>query len=113
MPYDPNLPQENTPADAAQMRAQFNGLKDLIDAVPGIASAVVDTVNTVAAGQPAAVSMNIAGGVLHVSFDIPQGNDGTNGADGAPGAPGRTARPEPPGRREPRACPLPLPWWMR
>jgi len=23
MPYDPNLPQENTLADAAQMRAQF------------------------------------------------------------------------------------------
>lgn len=33
MPFDPNLPQPNTPADADQMRAQLNGLKDLIDAL--------------------------------------------------------------------------------
>ena len=32
-PFDPNLPQENTEVDAVQMRAQFNGLKDLIDAL--------------------------------------------------------------------------------
>ena len=32
--FDPNLPQENTQADAAQMRSQFNGLKALIDAIP-------------------------------------------------------------------------------
>ena len=31
MAYDPNLPQENTPLDAAQMRSQFNALKALID----------------------------------------------------------------------------------
>jgi hypothetical protein len=30
--FDPNLPQENTPLDAAEMRSQFNGLKSLIDA---------------------------------------------------------------------------------
>ena len=34
MPFDPNLPLENTLADAAQMRSQLNGLKDLIDAIP-------------------------------------------------------------------------------
>jgi hypothetical protein len=33
MPFDPNLPQENTPLDAAQVRAQFNALKALIDAL--------------------------------------------------------------------------------
>ena len=32
--FDPTLPLENTTADAAQMRSQLNGLKDLIDAVP-------------------------------------------------------------------------------
>ena len=32
MAFDPTLPVENTPLDAAQMRAQFNGLKALIDA---------------------------------------------------------------------------------
>ena len=31
MPFDPNLPQANTLADAAQMRAQLNALKALID----------------------------------------------------------------------------------
>ena len=31
MPYDPTKPQENTPLDAAEMRSQFNALKQLID----------------------------------------------------------------------------------
>ena len=31
MPFDPTKPQENTPLDAAEMRAQFNALKALID----------------------------------------------------------------------------------
>lgn len=34
MPFDPDLPQENTLADAAQMRAQLNALKELIDNIP-------------------------------------------------------------------------------
>ena len=34
MPFDPALPQENTPVDAAQMRSQLNGLKELIDTIP-------------------------------------------------------------------------------
>ena len=34
MPFDPTIPQENTPIDAARMREQFNSLKALIDAVP-------------------------------------------------------------------------------
>ena len=34
--FDPTLPQELTPVDAAQMRSQFNGLKDLIDAINAI-----------------------------------------------------------------------------
>ena len=33
MAFDPTLPVENTPVDAVQMRAQFNGLKALIDAL--------------------------------------------------------------------------------
>ena len=32
--FDPALPQQHTLADAAQMRSQLNGLKDLIDAIP-------------------------------------------------------------------------------
>uniref|UniRef100_UPI0037833F6B hypothetical protein n=1 Tax=Prosthecobacter sp. TaxID=1965333 RepID=UPI0037833F6B len=33
MPFDPTLPANNAPNSSAQMRAQFNGLKDLIDAI--------------------------------------------------------------------------------
>ena len=32
MPFDPTIPQENTPIDAAPMREQFNSLKALVDA---------------------------------------------------------------------------------
>jgi len=32
MPFNPNLPVEDSPLDAAEMRDQFNGLKTIIDA---------------------------------------------------------------------------------
>ena len=35
MAFNPTLPVENTELDAAQMRSQFNGLKDFIDAQAG------------------------------------------------------------------------------
>jgi hypothetical protein len=34
MPFDPTLPAPNTAVTSAELRSQFNGLKDLIDAVP-------------------------------------------------------------------------------
>ncbi len=79
MPFDPNIPVANSPNSSAQMRAQFNGLKDLIDALQSITGAVVDGVNTLPAGDPAAVDLSVVDGVLHFSFDIPQGVDGSNG----------------------------------
>lgn len=82
MPYDPNLPQPDTLADANQMRAQLSGLKDLIDAVPAITSAQVDAVNTLPAGEPATVAVSISGGVLHLTFGLPQGADGGEGPPG-------------------------------
>ena len=91
MPYDPNIPQEHTPLDAAPIRAQFNGLKALIDAVAAITSAQVDSVNTLPPGNAAQVSVSLAGGTLRFTFDIPSGADGapgqpgSNGADGGPG----------------------------
>ena len=85
MSFDPNLPQENTPADAVQMRSQLNGLKSLIDAVPSITGAVVDSVNTLPAGSPAQASASITGGVLHLSFGIPVGDTGAPGPQGDPG----------------------------
>jgi len=34
MSFDPNLPANNTPNSSAEMRAQLQGLKALIDAIP-------------------------------------------------------------------------------
>ena len=85
--FDPTLPQENTPADAVQMRSQFNGLKTLIDAVPTITNAQVDSITTLNPGESATVGVSITGGVLHFSFGIPQGAEGPQGSDGAQGPP--------------------------
>jgi hypothetical protein len=82
--FDPNLPQENTLADAAQMRNQFNGLKALIDALQSINAAQVDAVNTLPPGTPASVSINLNGTVMHLTFGIPQGIDGQPGPPGPP-----------------------------
>jgi hypothetical protein len=88
MPFDPNLPQELTPADAVQMRSQLNGLKALIDAVVTLTAAQVDGVTTLDPGLPANASVSVVGNTLHFSFDIPRGNDGAQGAQGATGAVG-------------------------
>lgn len=76
MPFDPALSQPDMLADADQMRAQLNGLKDLIDAVPGITGAVVDAVHTLPAGEEAGVAVTVEGTTLHFTFSIPQGADG-------------------------------------
>jgi hypothetical protein len=91
MPYDPNFPTANTLADAVQVRAQFNGLKDLIDAVPGITSVVVDSVTTVGPGEPASATLSIVGTVLHVSLALPEGQPGLQGIPGGAGADGAAA----------------------
>jgi hypothetical protein len=87
MPYDSSLPADATKAKAAEMRAQFTGLKALIDAVPTITSAFVDAVNTLAAGQPASVTVSIVAGVLHITFNIPRGDTGSTGDPGPQGTP--------------------------
>ena len=98
MPYDPSQPVDHSDLDAQVVRNQFNGLKDLIDAglLTGV---VVDAVNTLGPGQPATVSADLTGGVLHLSFSIPAGNDGaqgpqgSSGTDGQQGQPGQTGQP--------------------
>ncbi len=76
-PFDPNLPQENTSVDAVQMRAQFTGRKDIIDAL-----------NTLDLGKPTAVSVNFDGSNVRFTFGIPRGNDGGEGQQGIQGPPG-------------------------
>ena len=93
MPYDPTYPATNALIESVPMRAQFNGLKDLIDNIGSVTSAQVDAVTTLPAGDAATVDASITGGVLHFSFGIPQGQmgdpgpTGGNGNDGAPGQP--------------------------
>ena len=87
MPYDPDLPQENTEIDAAQMRGQLQGLFEAFLA-GRITSVAIDAVNTINAGDPASVSAQITGNVLHLTFNIPRGATGTAGIDGTPGGPG-------------------------
>ena len=87
MPFDPSKPADHSPLVSAEMRGQLNGLKALVDAVPGITSAAVDGVNTGFPGDPATVSVSVAGNVLHLSFTIPRGNDGLQGQPGPQGPP--------------------------
>jgi hypothetical protein len=84
MSYDPNLPQAGTEIDAVQMRSQLNGLKDLIDAVPALTAAQVDSTSTLPQGSPANASVNVIGNTLHFTFEIPQGQEGAVGPVGPP-----------------------------
>ena len=96
--FDPSLPQENTPVDAVQMRAQLNGLKDLIDAVPVIAAAQVEAVNTVPTGTSANATVSVVGDELRFTFDIPKALKALPAVMAAKGHPDSR---------------LPMPWWMR
>ncbi len=79
MAYDPNFPPTNAHLISAQFRGQFQGLKTLIDAVPGLTDVVIDSVTTLPPGDPATVSASVIGTVLHLTFGIPQGMDGAQG----------------------------------
>jgi hypothetical protein len=108
MPVDPNFPTANTLADAVQMRAQLNGLFDLIvpgpqgpqgipgsQGVPGsqgaqgeqglpFAAVVVDGVTTLPPGSAATVTANLQDGNVHLLFGVPSGSNGSDGANGQP-----------------------------
>ncbi len=108
MPYDPTLPANNAPNSSAQMRAQLNGLKDLIDAVPAgppgqngsdgasLTGAVVDGTNTLNPGDAAQASVSWDGANVRFTFALPRGFDGTNGINGSDGVPGVMGPPGPP-----------------
>jgi hypothetical protein len=77
--FDPLIPAANTPNSSAQMRSQLNGLKALIDAVPTLNAAQVDSTSTLPQGSPANASVSVIGNTLHFTFEIPQGQDGAQG----------------------------------
>ena len=83
--FDPTYPPTNAEIESAPLRAQFNGLKDLIDAIATISTAVVDEVTTLPPGDPATVSLNVVANTLHFTFGIPQGPTGADGPQGLPG----------------------------
>jgi hypothetical protein len=89
MPYDPNFPATRAELISASFRNQFHGMKDLIDAIPGITDVVVDSVTMLNPGEPATVTLSVIGTVLHASFAIPRGADGLQGLQGIPGSPGQ------------------------
>ena len=55
---------------------------------PPFATAVVDGVTTLNPGEPATVNTYFSANMVHFTFGIPRGADGTNGVDGVPGAQG-------------------------
>ncbi len=85
MPFDPDIPPNNVQVRAAELRGQFQGLKALIDAVPGVASALIGTVSTLPPGSSATADLQIVSGVLVLNLGLPQGQQGDPGATGQPG----------------------------
>ncbi|MBK8039878.1 MAG: hypothetical protein IPK22_22505 [Verrucomicrobiaceae bacterium] len=83
--FDPTKPANNSPNSSAEMRAQLNGLKALIDAIASVSTAVVDGVTTLPPGDPATVTLNVVANTLHFTFGIPQGPTGADGLQGQPG----------------------------
>ena len=83
MAFNPALPVENTPLDAAQMRDQFNGLKALIDAQATLISAQTTQINAQAA-QLADQQIQIAGLQAHFPLSVPEiSSDLSSSADGS------------------------------
>ena len=95
MSYNPDLPADGTRATAAQMRGQLQGLFEVFLA-GRITNVQIDAVNTLDPGQPASVTAQITGNVLHLTFNIPRGATGTAGTDGTSGGPGSAGPPGPP-----------------
>ncbi|HEV7402840.1 MAG TPA: hypothetical protein VGO11_07945 [Chthoniobacteraceae bacterium] len=84
MPFDPALPVNQTKIVAAELRGQFTGLFDLIQAIPApppaITSFVVDATNTLNPGENASVTVGVEVPVVHFTFNIPRGSAGPEGA---------------------------------
>ena len=92
MPYDPSYPATGIKLKSAEMRAQFNGLKELIDAIP--------------AGPPGPPGpQGQTGGTGPVGPQGPQGPEGPSGGppgpQGPPGEPGQTGQTGPQGPQGP------------
>jgi hypothetical protein len=104
MPFDPNLPLPSANITSAVLRSQFQGLKDLIDAIPGggITGAVVESVSTLPPGNPATATVQLVGGELRFTFALPEG---AGGLPGSPGSNGSDGQQGPQGPQGPQGVP--------
>ncbi len=73
MSFDPSRPHDASLVDAAELRSQFTGLKALIDAVPMVTGAAVDSVTI---GSGTSVNVSLVTGVLHFDFILQPGPPG-------------------------------------
>ena len=73
MSFDPSKPAGGTPLSSAEIRAQLTALKALIDAVPSVTGAAVDSVTI---GSGTSVNVTLAAGVLHFDFLLQPGPPG-------------------------------------
>jgi hypothetical protein len=87
MSFDPNLPADGTEMVSSEMRSQLTGLKSLIDAIPPVTNAMVDSTSTLSPGDPASAAVVLNAGALHFTFGIPVGPVGPMGPQGDPGPP--------------------------
>ncbi len=84
MPFDPNIPAQGAPNSSAQMRAQFHGLKDLIDAIPAGPPGPIGPQGPIGETGPSGGN----GPQGEQGPPGPQGNDGQQGPQGPQGPPG-------------------------
>ena len=73
MAFNPLLPTDGSLIIAAELRSQFTGLKTLIDAVPAVTGATVDSVTI---GSGTSVNVSLVTGVLHFDFILQPGPPG-------------------------------------
>jgi hypothetical protein len=75
MPYNPLLPANGSQIVAAELRGQFTGLKDLIDAGAVTDAEAINT-TTLPPGSPATAGVTLNSGTLTFTFGIPEGPAG-------------------------------------
>ena len=97
MPFDPTLPVNSTKVRAAELRGQFNGLKDLIDAIPagppgqdGSSGPQGNTGETGPIGPQGLEGQQGPSGGSPGPPGLP-GNDGATGSQGPQGSPGEVS----------------------
>jgi len=75
MPFDPTLPLDASLVDAGELRSQFTGLKDLVDAGT-ITAALTQNTGTLPPGSAATADVTLSAGTLTFTFGIPAGQPG-------------------------------------